>query len=152
MIDTRETWKHFFTRILNFEHAPLVERSELPPEKQPHRSLYGKVSCYINGISPYPPKATDPVELLVNEKEEKNSSTDYQADINKDNEESKDKEELKKSGSLENDENFKSCIKSERLHFFEEDEKPTRKSLNPKNYKMDYKPAKIEEDIQKSKK
>ena len=92
MIDTIETSKTFFTRILNVEHAPRVERAELPPEKQPHRRLYGKVTCYINGISPYPPKVTDPVELLVNEKEGKHISTECQADINKDNEELKDKE------------------------------------------------------------
>ncbi len=64
VVDTRETWKQFFSRVWNFDHAPLVERTELPPDKQPHRSVYGKLSCYINGISPYPP-ARPPEEVKV---------------------------------------------------------------------------------------
>ncbi len=64
VVDPRETRKQYFTRILNFGKAPLVERSELPEDKQPHQSLYGKFSCYINGINPYPPPRP-PAEVQV---------------------------------------------------------------------------------------
>jgi hypothetical protein len=54
VIDTRESWKSWFSRQLNFEDPPLVPREELPEEFQPHRSFYGKLSCYVNGIDPNP--------------------------------------------------------------------------------------------------
>jgi hypothetical protein len=41
---------------MQFEDPPLVPREELPEEFQPHRSFYGKVACFVNGIDPYPPK------------------------------------------------------------------------------------------------
>ena len=74
VVDTRETWKEFASRVWNFNSAPLVERAELPPEKQPHKSLYGKLSCYINGINPYPSNNTSTIELIV-DKENKNDAT-----------------------------------------------------------------------------
>lgn len=33
----------------------MIPREELPEEMQPHRSFYGKLTWYINGINPYPP-------------------------------------------------------------------------------------------------
>lgn len=54
MIDTRETWKSWMSRQLNFDDPPLVPREELPEELQPHRSFYGKMACFINGIDPNP--------------------------------------------------------------------------------------------------
>ena len=33
----------------------MVPRDELPEQYQPHRSFYGKLTCYLNGINPYPP-------------------------------------------------------------------------------------------------
>ncbi len=42
----------------------MVERSELPPDKQPHLSIYGKLACYSHGVSPYPPTKA-PEELKV---------------------------------------------------------------------------------------
>ncbi|TNV78154.1 hypothetical protein FGO68_gene14585 [Halteria grandinella] len=54
VIDTRETWKSFISRQLNFEDPPLVPREELPEELQPHRSFYGKMACFVNGIDPNP--------------------------------------------------------------------------------------------------
>jgi len=67
VIDTRETWKEFFVRVWNFRHAPLVERADLPEDKQPHRSIYGKFICYAHGISPYPPPRA-PGEVVVDDK------------------------------------------------------------------------------------
>ena len=73
VVDTRETWKQFAKRVWNFEPAPLVERSDLPEEKQPHRSIYGKFSCYINGINPYP-APRPPMEIRVEPKSEREIS------------------------------------------------------------------------------
>ena len=56
VVDTRETWKQWARRQLNFEDPPLIPREELPEQKQPHRTFYGKVSCFMNGLDPYPPK------------------------------------------------------------------------------------------------
>ena len=33
----------------------MIPREELPEESQPHRTFYGKLTCYLNGINPYPP-------------------------------------------------------------------------------------------------
>lgn len=55
VVDTRETWKQFINRVWNFKPAPLVERTELPPEKQPNRTIYGKLACFLKGIDPNPP-------------------------------------------------------------------------------------------------
>ena len=54
VIDPRETWGKFFSRILEFEDPPLVERNELPREMQPQNRFLGKLRSYINGMSPYP--------------------------------------------------------------------------------------------------
>lgn len=55
VVDTRETWKKWFVRQLNFDDPPLIPREDLPDEFQPHRSFYGKLSCFVNGIDPNPP-------------------------------------------------------------------------------------------------
>jgi hypothetical protein len=55
VIDTRETWRSWVWRQLNFEEPPLVPREDLPEEYQPHRSFYGKMACFVNGIDPNPP-------------------------------------------------------------------------------------------------
>ncbi len=55
VVDTRETWKNWFVRQLNFEDPPLIPREDLPEDFQPHRSFYGKLSCMVNGIDPNPP-------------------------------------------------------------------------------------------------
>lgn len=52
--DVRENWNAWFNRQLNFELPPLVPREELPEEKQPHKSVYGKVTCFLNGYNAYP--------------------------------------------------------------------------------------------------
>lgn len=31
-----------------------MPREDLPENFQPHRSFYGKVACFVNGIDPYP--------------------------------------------------------------------------------------------------
>ena len=54
VVDTRESWGNWIHRQLNFEDPPLVPREELPAERQPHRSFYGKMSCFMNGMDPYP--------------------------------------------------------------------------------------------------
>jgi len=59
VVDTRETWKQFFNRQLNFEDPQLVPREELPEQFQPHRSFYGKMTNYLNGRDPYPPEEAD---------------------------------------------------------------------------------------------
>lgn len=64
VVDPRETWKHFFKRQLNFEDPPLVPREELPETIQPHRSFYGKLSCFLNNIDPYPPKPREQGNLM----------------------------------------------------------------------------------------
>jgi len=56
-------------RVFNFRPPPLVERTQLPPEKQPHRTLYGKLACYMRGIDPYPPP-TAPSQINVEIQEE----------------------------------------------------------------------------------
>jgi len=56
VIDTRESWTEMFNRIKNFEEPPLIPREELPDDYQPHKSFYGKMSCFMNGIDPYPPE------------------------------------------------------------------------------------------------
>lgn len=59
VVDTRETWMEFWARTRDFGEAKLVPREELPDEMQPHKSIYGKVACLMNGIDPYPPKPKD---------------------------------------------------------------------------------------------
>eukprot|EP00826_Nyctotherus_ovalis_P031312 TRINITY_DN2500_c0_g3_i1.p2 TRINITY_DN2500_c0_g3~~TRINITY_DN2500_c0_g3_i1.p2 ORF type:complete len:172 (-),score=36.48 TRINITY_DN2500_c0_g3_i1:138-653(-) len=65
VVDTRETWKEFASRVWNFHSPPLIERAELPLEKQPHQTIYGKLACYVNGIDPYPPSSALPTELVL---------------------------------------------------------------------------------------
>lgn len=69
VVDTRETWMEFFWRTRDFGEAKLVPREELTEEQQPHRSIYGKVACLINGIDPYPPKISAPAVDLEREVE-----------------------------------------------------------------------------------
>lgn len=33
----------------------MIPREELPDQNQPHRTFYGKLTWYLNGINPYPP-------------------------------------------------------------------------------------------------
>jgi hypothetical protein len=54
VVDTRETWKQWIKRTKDFKEPPLIPREDLPAEFQPHRSFYGKLSCYMNGIDPFP--------------------------------------------------------------------------------------------------
>lgn len=54
VVDTRETWGKWAKRQVNFEDPPLIPREDLPEVNQPHRSFYGKMSCFMNGIDPYP--------------------------------------------------------------------------------------------------
>ena len=69
VVDTRETWMEFFWRTRDFGEAKLVPREELTEEQQPHRSIYGKVACLINGIDPYPPKISAPAVDIEREVE-----------------------------------------------------------------------------------
>ena len=55
VLDPNETWNEWFKRNLEFEEPPMVPRDEIPEEKQPHNSLYGRLSSYMSGINPYPP-------------------------------------------------------------------------------------------------
>ena len=55
VVDPREGWGKYIKRVANFKDPPMVPREELPANRQPHRSFYGKLSCYLNGVSPYPP-------------------------------------------------------------------------------------------------
>lgn len=48
MIDPRESWGQMASRILNFEPAPIVERSALPPELQPQNRWIGQVRQISN--------------------------------------------------------------------------------------------------------
>jgi len=48
VIDPRESWSAFWTRIAKFEDPPLVERSELPPELQPQNRVFGKLRILFN--------------------------------------------------------------------------------------------------------
>lgn len=41
---------------MNFEDPPMIPREDLPDQFKPHRSFYGKVSCFMNGVDPYPQK------------------------------------------------------------------------------------------------
>eukprot|EP01022_Parablepharisma_sp_SALTPOND_P008327 TRINITY_DN135666_c0_g1_i1.p1 TRINITY_DN135666_c0_g1~~TRINITY_DN135666_c0_g1_i1.p1 ORF type:complete len:276 (+),score=32.22 TRINITY_DN135666_c0_g1_i1:1735-2562(+) len=94
VVDTRENWKQFFSRVWNFQPAPMIERAELPPEKQPHRSIYGKLSCYMRGINPYPPPRA-PAEVQVEVKGEKENTCTYQeVDISKQEEKKEEKDEI----------------------------------------------------------
>lgn len=72
VIDPRETWGEMFTRIKNFDDPPLVPREELPDENQPHKTFYGKVSCFLNNIDPYPPE--DVQEGQVDQQENSNKN------------------------------------------------------------------------------
>lgn len=87
VVDTRETWREFFIRTRDFGDAKLVPREELTEEQQPHRSIYGKVACLINGIDPYPPKnSSRPVDLEKSidiEKEIEMASEQNQMSANK---------------------------------------------------------------------
>lgn len=40
---------------MNFEEPPMIPREDLPNQHQPHRSFYGKLTCYLNGVNPFPP-------------------------------------------------------------------------------------------------
>ncbi|CAI2375388.1 unnamed protein product [Moneuplotes crassus] len=71
VIDPRETWKKWLTRNMNFEEPPMVPREDIPEDNQPHTTFYGKMTCYLNGINPYPPghknnpaKTNDTVDAL----------------------------------------------------------------------------------------
>ena len=33
-----------------------MPREELEENRQPHRSFYGKMACYMDGVNPYPPR------------------------------------------------------------------------------------------------
>lgn len=85
VIDTRETWKEFFSRVWNFKSAPMVERSELPPKYQPHKSLYGKFTCWTHGINPYPP-SNSTSEIIADSRDLKDFDAIYQPVIEKDKE------------------------------------------------------------------
>ena len=65
VVDPRETWKHFINRVANFEEAPMIEREKLAENIQPHKSLYGKVSNWVNGINPYPPKSVYNIYIYI---------------------------------------------------------------------------------------
>ena len=65
-MDTRETWKKWAWRQLNFEDPPMIPREELPEDYQPHKSFYGKVACFMNGVDPYPNKK-DQVKATLEE-------------------------------------------------------------------------------------
>jgi len=56
VVDVRETWKRWAWRQMNFEDPPMRPRDEIPEEEQPHKSFYGKISCFMNGVDPYPPR------------------------------------------------------------------------------------------------
>jgi hypothetical protein len=66
VVDIRETWGEFVKRQVNFEDPKMVPREDLPAEFQPHRSLYGKLANYVNGIDPYPqedePQVANPMD------------------------------------------------------------------------------------------
>ena len=80
VVDTRETWKQFFKRVYNFEPAPLVERAELPPEKQPNKTVYGKLACYMNGVSPYPPR-NPPAEVKIEDIKQAQPEVDQKYEV-----------------------------------------------------------------------
>ena len=56
VVDTRESWREWFSRQSRFEDAPLVPREELPAEYQPNASFYGKMVNIMYGIDPTPPE------------------------------------------------------------------------------------------------
>ena len=56
VVDTRETWRQWMQRQVDFKEAKLIPREELPEEFHPHRSFYGKMMNIVNGIDPSPPE------------------------------------------------------------------------------------------------
>ena len=52
-----------------------MPREELPEKYQPHRSFYGKISCFVNGIDPYP----------ADHERRRNNTLPIQRPINKEN-------------------------------------------------------------------
>lgn len=55
VIDPGETWKNWFKRTAKFEEPPMVNRHDIPYEKQPHKKIFNKIENMLNGINPYPP-------------------------------------------------------------------------------------------------
>eukprot|EP00826_Nyctotherus_ovalis_P056902 TRINITY_DN7764_c0_g1_i23.p2 TRINITY_DN7764_c0_g1~~TRINITY_DN7764_c0_g1_i23.p2 ORF type:complete len:295 (-),score=82.83 TRINITY_DN7764_c0_g1_i23:18-902(-) len=100
VVDTRETWREFFARVWNFGHVPLVERTELPENKQPHRSVYGKLACYLNGIDPYPPPKP-PGQVLVNMDSANAEAANYQVVPGKASEKKEQEDEKEEEINLE---------------------------------------------------
>ena len=56
--DPDETWKSWFARVIEFQNPPMVERSSLPPHKQPHNSVLGKILVKM-GLEDQPNAAPD---------------------------------------------------------------------------------------------
>lgn len=79
VVDVRETWGEWVRRQRDFDNPPLIPREELPVEYQPHRSFYGKVSCYMNGIDPYPQEDQPKVEPLNVDLEEETKNEVHQS-------------------------------------------------------------------------
>lgn len=52
VIDPRETWGQFISRIINFDDPPICERSDLPSEMQPQNRFMGRMRMYLNGMAP----------------------------------------------------------------------------------------------------
>ena len=40
VIDPKESWSEWFKRNANFEEPPMIERDQLPDDKQPHKSVF----------------------------------------------------------------------------------------------------------------
>ena len=67
VLDPTETWKDWFVRNMNFEEPKMIPREDLASNKQPHKSIYGKLSSYVNGVNPYPPgHKKNPVQRHTN--------------------------------------------------------------------------------------
>ncbi len=43
----------------------MIERENLPSESQPHKTIYGKLSNWMNGINPYPPKPVSDNNIYI---------------------------------------------------------------------------------------
>ena len=79
VVDRREPWRHYVSRIVNFGEAPKCPREELPDHLRPENSIRGKVVNYLNGVDPRVPKVRASVTHPPMEMYDVNAENDPEA-------------------------------------------------------------------------
>ena len=69
VVDLSETWSQWLKRTSEFGEPPLIPREDCPENKLPHRSFYGKIASWSNGMDPYPPKRPQTQQVMADPEE-----------------------------------------------------------------------------------